>query len=489
MSEESTLNRCLILVFAVGLLLRVSYVNLISLTDEGIYVYLAKEVYLGSKPYRDFFYVHPPLDLYLTASVFRIFGVGIIQARIIPLVFSALTIPLVYKTANDFYDRKHAFLSTLMFSFSYGVVFFTKYALMNSTLLFFTTLSYYLLLKGLQEKANSKLFFSGVCVGIASLSRFFALITLPAILIFLFIRRRKEVARLFTPIILGFALAFSPLLIYFAPYIKQILIFHASKSGYTLIERVKLSLLMITAYYPVIFPLGVSGIYLTLKGRKTDADVLLLSAAALSFAAILTVKYNMPINPPLYFIYASGTFALLGGKIAKTLNKSTAKVVVLLFIAGIGLSHAINFLYISKTIRSFDSDVHATAEYLKTTTTASEMIVAAPYPAMFTAFFAERRIPGNATDITQYRFSPEGTFNEKLFDEAIKEADRIIIMDYKDTGGCSQEFLEKYTLNQHQEPFIKTIQKHLNENYATEKKIGKITIYSNKTKTQPNEEK
>ncbi|MFC2154667.1 glycosyltransferase family 39 protein, partial [Candidatus Altiarchaeota archaeon] len=120
----------LLAIIFLGILLRISFWPFFTPTDEGIYIYQAGQLYSGNRPYIDFALVHPPLYHYLTSIIFQIFGVGLLQAKILPLVLSILSLPLFYKTAKLFLDDLEAMLSTLVYSLSYGIVLMTSTAIL-----------------------------------------------------------------------------------------------------------------------------------------------------------------------------------------------------------------------------------------------------------------------------------------------------------------------------------------------------------------------
>ena len=96
------------------------------MTDEAIYLYQSYMIYTGYKPYTDFFNHQPPLSQYLTTLSYALFGVGILQGRLVDLIFSFGSIPLVYIVTRRFWGFKEAVFSTVLYSISFGVIYFTK---------------------------------------------------------------------------------------------------------------------------------------------------------------------------------------------------------------------------------------------------------------------------------------------------------------------------------------------------------------------------
>ncbi|MBR56874.1 MAG: hypothetical protein CMH54_02325 [Myxococcales bacterium] len=57
-----------------------------SATDENVYFYAAAKVQDGILPYRDYFFAHPPLRVFLPGTIFAIFGFSVWTAQLIPIV-------------------------------------------------------------------------------------------------------------------------------------------------------------------------------------------------------------------------------------------------------------------------------------------------------------------------------------------------------------------------------------------------------------------
>ena len=71
-----------------------------SFLDSGFYLYAAKLVYQGQIPYRDFFFVQPPLYPYIYGLVMKIAGVSILTARLTSMLFGIVTLILAVHLAR-----------------------------------------------------------------------------------------------------------------------------------------------------------------------------------------------------------------------------------------------------------------------------------------------------------------------------------------------------------------------------------------------------
>ena len=54
--------------------------------DENVYYYMGRLVSEGKMPYRDFFFAHPPLQIYLIALVYKAFGFSIAALKSVSMI-------------------------------------------------------------------------------------------------------------------------------------------------------------------------------------------------------------------------------------------------------------------------------------------------------------------------------------------------------------------------------------------------------------------
>ena len=75
-----------------------------SFSDENIYYAMGKALSEGQKPYFDFNFVHPPIQLYLLSAIFKTFGPSLIVAKILPLAASSLSVILMFLISKKLFD-------------------------------------------------------------------------------------------------------------------------------------------------------------------------------------------------------------------------------------------------------------------------------------------------------------------------------------------------------------------------------------------------
>ena len=161
--------------------------------DENVYFYMAKSVTEGKIPYRDFFYAHPPLHIFILAAIIKIFGVNIVALKTATLVFLLTASFFLYKTSVELFKNiigdKHAFLMSILtliiFLFSFEIMFKATFSIGINLSLMFLMMSFYFIFE-------KKYFIGGAFAGLAGLTRFYTLPPIFAISIFLFFKKNQE---------------------------------------------------------------------------------------------------------------------------------------------------------------------------------------------------------------------------------------------------------------------------------------------------------
>lgn len=136
--------------------------------DEGALAHNARnKVLFGAwkfDEWNDFYY--SPILTYIKWLVFRIFGVGIAQLRLVPIIFSGLTLLALYQTLKLSLPRSTAVLSVFLLGVNYLYVMYSRIGLTETPLLLFTMLTVYFWQAGLQTQRSSRarwlMFWGGV---------------------------------------------------------------------------------------------------------------------------------------------------------------------------------------------------------------------------------------------------------------------------------------------------------------------------------------
>jgi len=94
----------------------------------------------------------PPLHAFTLSIWNKLFGIGVLQARLLSVLFSVLALAAVYLMAGYLFDRRVALLSMLLLAVSQESIFFGQMIRSYAMFQFFALLSSYLFVRSLREK-------------------------------------------------------------------------------------------------------------------------------------------------------------------------------------------------------------------------------------------------------------------------------------------------------------------------------------------------
>lgn len=218
----------IILLFLVLILFSLTQVNgLFGLFpgDEHVYYKMADLISHGSLPYRDFLYSHPPLHLWMIAPIVFTFGTNILILKAATLLTTLLSAFFLYLTVKGKGTWQAGITSVVLFLFSFEVLSKATFTLGVQTTLLWISLGYYFL------TIKKRYWISGICFGLASLVRLYALI--PFIVIGAVVAINNKAAG--RSYLLGFLAAFLPLnltlaYLYGGDYLNNVFFFHTLKT-------------------------------------------------------------------------------------------------------------------------------------------------------------------------------------------------------------------------------------------------------------------
>jgi len=111
----------LALVFFSFALLKTYSLNFV-MGDEHMYFYMSLLVSEGKWPYRDFFFSHPPLQLYLMAPLYKLFGYSLALSKAVPSLAAMASGFYVYRIGERLVGRLEGVLATALFLFTFDVL-------------------------------------------------------------------------------------------------------------------------------------------------------------------------------------------------------------------------------------------------------------------------------------------------------------------------------------------------------------------------------
>lgn len=266
--------------------------------DENVYYYMGKLIAEGKIPYRDFLYAHPPLQIYLIALIYKIFGFNVVALKLVPLISTLISAFFVFRIAKEKFGNAEALISAALFLFGYSIMF-------NSAFSFGIEIAAMLLIVGfyfLWNKSNYAL--SGLFLGLASITRLLSLIPIAVILFFVFFSNKKDFIKLSSVFFAVFLLVNGIFSFSFGnDYLVPVYKYHFLKSfGYKenfreYFDIIKLNWVLFASSLLFVFA----------KDKKKLSMPVFISAVYLFFLIFLNKLFGF------YFIMTFPFLALIGG--------------------------------------------------------------------------------------------------------------------------------------------------------------------------------
>lgn len=112
--------------------------------DEGAYLYASKAVYRGALPYRDFFFLQPPLFPYIYGLI-QIVLPGLLYARLTSILFGFLTTLFLMKLVHQLSDYKGGLVFLALITMTPFQLYFFSISRLYALSAFFISLGSYLI--------------------------------------------------------------------------------------------------------------------------------------------------------------------------------------------------------------------------------------------------------------------------------------------------------------------------------------------------------
>lgn len=280
--------------------------------DENVYYYMGRLISEGKIPYKDFFFAHPPLHIYLISSIYKIFGFNIIILKSIPLISTLISSLFVFKIAKERFGDAEAITSSLLFLFSYTIMFNSVFSFgIDIATMFLVIGVYYLWTKNYYV-------LSGIFFGLAGITRLLSLIPISVILAVSLLSNKKNFLKLSSVFLMIFLLVNGIFALFFRDaYLAPVYKFHLLKSlgarenFNEYVDIIKLNWVLFSSAL----------LFLFIRERKTISTLAIVSIVYLTFLMTLKKIFGF------YFIIAFPFLALIGGysivKFWKSFNLST----------------------------------------------------------------------------------------------------------------------------------------------------------------------
>jgi len=389
---------------AISIFLRLFFLHP-TYADENFYFNVAKQVANGVVPYKDFFFAHPPLQIYLLAALFKTFGTSLAVGKLVPLVSSSLSALAIYFIAEKIYDKK-----TALFSASIFLVLppFVAFSVIENGV--FTAMLFFLLSIYFFEKNNIRL--SALLLVLSSMFRFTVLFYIPVFLIFY---EKKKIIRflVYSTLILSMAILLCYSMFGYQ-FIADTMIFHVSqKIGY---QQSSMQYWSFGFFFIFIAALS------ALQGvQKKDKKLILLSVVPIiiDLAIIFSIR-------TIFYHYFLISLPFLAIAIGRSLS-SGKDILIKIFIIGIVIFSLYSNiptldLYLNP---SHAKNLDSIADFVQQNTKKNDFIFGEPTITNYISFKTNLRMPLNYMDSFMQHINFEG--EEKLLEKLKKEKPAVFI--------------------------------------------------------------
>jgi 4-amino-4-deoxy-L-arabinose transferase-like glycosyltransferase len=119
---------------------------------------------------------YPPMFDTVTMIFFKVLGVSIFSGRLVAVVFSLLTLGVVFEFARKMYNVKTAFVGSVLLAVMPGYFWISRMAMIETMLVFFFTLAVFFFYLWLKNHRNILLVFAGLALGLGFLTKYQMLI-------------------------------------------------------------------------------------------------------------------------------------------------------------------------------------------------------------------------------------------------------------------------------------------------------------------------
>jgi len=376
------LEKLFILIILVTFLIRIFFLHP-SFSDGNFYFNAGKIVLEGKTPYKDFFFAHPPFQIYVYALSFKLFGVSIFVGKLIPLIASSLSAFLIFKILDRLYDSRTGFMAGLIFLITPGFIAFSSmgYGMWES--IFFILLSTYFVVR-------NKVRGAAISLVIGIFFRYLIVIYLPFLILFNHIKKLKLKGFLAMFFLLLIVLGMLMFLIFGWDYINQTVLFHIS-SKVVVREMKKLTWQYLSMGFFTFF-LGLISAYVAFD--KKDRLLLLFSVYPLIVDFIIFFGLNY-----IAYHYFLISLPFIAMATARALKLSKDKLLYFVIPIILILSLTSNFKTIDFYLNPIHSErLYSTAEFIANNTSEEDSIFGEPVLTNYVSFVADRRISSNYYD-------------------------------------------------------------------------------------------
>ncbi len=169
--------------------------------DESDYIRSSQEMlasgdYLSPTFREQLRFTKPPLLYWMLVVSYEIFGVNYFASRFPTVICAILTIIFVFRMGLTLFDKKSALIAASMTATCFGMIKFSKIALMESPLILMLLLSFYYFARFYKEQNNRLIITSFVFIGLSALLKSPVYSVLVVIVMFVFLWSEGALSRI-----------------------------------------------------------------------------------------------------------------------------------------------------------------------------------------------------------------------------------------------------------------------------------------------------
>lgn len=163
-------------------------------SDEAVYAGQASSLARDPAllPYFPVFRAHPLLFQSLLSIEYRVFGVSALGGRLLSVAFALATVWLTYAIGARLYGRRVGVLAALLIAVMPYAVVVSRQILLDTPLVFFTSLTLYLLIRFVQTEHAAWLYAAAGALGLATLTKETAILLVGGAYVFFALTRKTH---------------------------------------------------------------------------------------------------------------------------------------------------------------------------------------------------------------------------------------------------------------------------------------------------------
>ena len=370
-----------------------------SVSDENTYYKMGQLVAGGQVPYKDFFFAHLPLQVYLYAVVFKLFGFNLAILKLLSAAAVAVTAAFVFALTKSRIGTAMASAAAMLFLFSYGTLLFSNYPTGLELAMPFVIAAFYFFLQ-------KRPLLCGLMLGISTITYQLSVLTLPIFFgaAALMLKEKKALVRMAA----GFAAVAGAVSLVFLlaagwEFIRQVLLYHLQKPA----EDIDKSDIFIRIIKTNWLLFGLAALAVASRYRKKTT---LLMSLALALVYILAFPFiKTAFN--YYLLYAFPFLAIIGGYGLLTLQEFLAERIKLrnwLAAAAVIALVALSCFFATRQFQDYDfqdfDSAQEIADYVKANSRQEQTIFGDDSTVPLVSLLSGREIALNYADNNAMRY-------------------------------------------------------------------------------------